>query len=591
MTVFINKLPDSWPPILGCDIETSHLSPYLGNLLSVALSDGKDVWLFFSFHDLSPIRSVLEDERIIKIFHNAKFEISWFKRQFLSLFVNNIYDTMVAEQVLDGGMGMPMGLDDLLARNLGVFIDKEERETFFEHPGFDNRPITNSQLDYIANDVVYLPKLREQQLIKISDLRLGAVVDTEFACIDAFSELELRGLTLDVDGWYMAAQGYSLRLQELEAEMRHLIGLYTLSVPSIQKGVETTKEYVPSEINMGSPKQLLSLLNNRFSLSVPNTREATLQEALLEADGEAERFLQALLEHRKVNKRLGFDYPKFINPVTGKVHPNFHQLGAGTGRVSCSEPNLQQVPRPTDGEPNLRRIWKADTPNHKIVCADYNQQEPRIMAQMSGDKAMIVACNTEDVYVEFARHMYGKEIKKGSEERHIAKTFVLAVGYAAGANALHRSSKLPIDECQRIRSLINRRFPQMVLFAEKMDRQLQTYGYVTTGFGRRRYFPDKQMRRFSQGVNTVIQGTAADMFKIALADVHRRLTHLKKTGKIEESTRVWHVVHDEIVLHCAESEVPLISDLIKTSMLGAGHRLCPDVSHFVEISVGDAWDK
>jgi DNA polymerase-1 len=584
----LNRFPDFSSNELAIDLETTELDPFIGKVLSVIINDKEDTWIFLDFWlevHVQKLKNVLEDAAIVKIGHNLKFDYAWMKHHF-NIEMQNMHDTFLVEKVVATDSSLPMSLDELIVRYEGELVSKDTRTTFIDHPGFADKPITNSQLEYMSNDVKYLHSIQKKQLVQVEKSDLQKVVKLEHDLLPAITSLELSGITLDVGLWHNQLEEFNERLEQLDKTMREIIkDDFVLHVPAKKKKQPIIKEISCENINLKSPQQLKQLFKERFNTEVESTAVATLQELSLR-DGESKDFSSWLLEHRKFAKRIGFDYDKFVNPVTGRVHPSYHQLGARTGRFSCSKPNMQQVPRPHKGEPNMRHIWVADNKDYVIIRADYSQQEPRVMAQLCGDPAMIKACNEQDVYIEFGKHIFGKVIEKGSVERHIAKTFVLATGYGAGANKLSLVSGKTPKECYNIKNTIQKAFPVMAQYGKKMHGFSSIYGYVTTALGRKRY-----VSNYMESVNTPVQGTSADMFKLALLYVHNKLTELKKDGKIDLNTRVWNLVHDEIEVHCHKDEVDFILPLVVNLMEKAGKELCPDVLHIAEAEFDYRWDK
>ena len=564
---------------VAIDIETSGLDPRLDQLWSVALSDGEDVWIYTS--NFERIKPLLLDPEVTKVAHNMLFEYTWMMH-YIGVEIQGLYDTLLVEKIISEDDGLPMSLDEVIGRYCGVFLTKDVRKTFETHQA--GKPFTNEQIEYMCNDVLYLGNIVDQQIVEVNKKNLQRTVELELDVLVAVAHLEYNGLAFDNDLWQTQVGTMQVMLLELETNMRELIGKdFVLEVPAKKKGEGYIKEIPCADININSPTQLKPLFEQRFGIKTGTTNAAFLEEC-----SEQNEFAKALLEHRKWSKRLGFDYNKFVHPVTGKVHPSYHQLGARTGRFSCSNPNLQQVPRPDKTGPNLRHVWVADSEDYVIIRADYSQQEPRVFADLCGDPAMIEACNKEDVYIEFGKHIYGREIEKGSDERYVAKQFVLATGYGAGVTRLMGASGRDEDYCITTKEIIQNTFPVMAEYAQKMYRQATMYKYVTTAIGRRRYF---SVPKYTEAVNTPVQGTAADMFKLALVKVHRGLTELKNSGKIDPKTRVWNLVHDEIEVHCHKDEVDFVLPLVKQWMEEAGREICPKVLHVAEADYSYRWDK
>lgn len=587
-TVKFNTLPDMWSTVLGVDLETSGLDPYTNTIHSVALSDGETTWIYTE--NFEELKELLENQHVIKIMQNAAFDIKFLKH--LGIEPRNVWDTLVAEKLIYAGTKMPASLDHILARRVGKIVDKNVRESFIDREPFSVVPMTAEEQRYIVDDVVYLPEVRVQQLQELKKLELSRVTEIEMLITPATAELEYGGLNFDAALWETYLNQFDEMLALHDAKMRNIIGGRSIGVERTRKGEKVIVEYGPDEINLNSYSQLQAVLNV-LGFEADSTAAAVLESIVEDprTPTEASDFSKHLLEYRKYKKRAGFDYPRFVNPVTKRVHPSYHQNGTVTGRYSNSNPNMQQVPRPDGDGINMRHLWKADNENYMIIRADYSQQEPRVLAQLSGDKQMIAACNESDVYVAFGRVAYGETIDKKDSRRHIMKTFVLSTGYGAGTGELARASGLSYAEAENIKRLIKRKFPVMTNFAKKMDRMMQSYGYVTTALGRRRNFETKKDMRYTEAVNAPVQGTAADMFKLALAKIYWALTDLKQSGKIEANTRVWHIVHDEICVHCHKDDINIVEPMVQELMEAAGNEICPDVTHIAETEVSKTWDK
>ena len=565
----------------------------------MTIFDGSDYFIYLHTHGFSKIKDVLEDVNILKVLQNAKFDMKMLRQQ-KDIEVRNIYDTMLADAVIYMGLHFPMDLASIVARHIGELLNKDEVVSFVEHPGFNKQPLTEAQIEYMCKDVQYLLEVREKQLELISTRKLGKVIALEFEIIPAVIELELGGLSLDVPMWFEMVEYFTKSIAETEQTIKDIVGRdYILQVPAVKKGEPITKEISCEDINLGSSQQMTALFNNRFNVDVQAINEKVLTAYLekhVDEESEGITVIHHLLRKKKYSKRLTYNYQDYVHPLTGKIHPNFHQVstfnndkneGTVTGRLSCSNPNVQQVPRPEPNEPNMRRLWRGDTDDYVIVCADYAQQEPRIMAHLSRDEKLLKACNEIDVYIACGELAYGETIDKQDPRRHIMKTCMLASFYGAGPATMHINSGLPEDECTEIRDFIQNKFPTAAAFGNKMRNFDKIYKFVPTALGRRRYGELSYM----EAVNMPVQGTAADMFKMALARINKVLTEEKKCGMLDINTRVWNLVHDEIEIHAHITQVEHVADIVKTQMEGAAHDICPDVLHCASVSWDYRWDK
>lgn len=588
--IYINRLPKEFPSEIGIDIETSSLDPFSGRILSVCLSDGTDTWLFT--RDFKRLVPVLKAPTVTKIAHNASFDMKWLQVH-LNTQTEAVFDTLLAERVLNMGKQQPNDLKFVLAHRFGLILDKEIREEFYDHPGFDIQPMTTEQFDYIVRDVEYLPRLKAQQLADISQKQLGKVLKLELEVLPIIIKMEIEGVRCDSDLWDSYVPIIEGEISSYDQKMREYLGEdYTISIPGTHKKEPVLREKTIDQINLASPSQMTAILDSLgIQVTDKNGKQTTNEKALARwAEDNQDHphlpFLDLLFEYRHWNKVLGWNYPKYINPVTGKVHPSWNQLGTNTGRQSCSDPNMQNVERPVEGKPNLRKLWVSDSPDYVIIGVDYSQQEPRIFAHLCQDPLMIAACNTEDVYIEFAKYMYGTTIDKSSHERYIAKQFVLAVAYGAGAAELHRTSGLPLKECNRIRSIIRDSFPTMIAWSQEQYRRVKTYGHTRTAIGRIRYLTTAFDKTYSNSVNSPVQGTAADMTKEAMVRCHNYIQREKLDA------RIWISVHDEIEIHAPITLAETMLPAIINEMEIAGKEICPSVLHIAEGKIyGAAWNK
>jgi DNA polymerase-1 len=298
-----------------------------------------------------------------------------------------------------------------------------------------------------------------------------------------------------------------------------------------------------------------------------------------------------LLEHRELQK-LRSTYvdtlPAKVNPVTGRIHTSFNQVGAATGRLSSSEPNLQNIPVRTPRGEEIRRGF-IPAPGWKFVVADYSQIELRLMAHLSQDPAFIAAfAQGEDVHRQTAAIIFGLTADEVTPEmRARAKTINFATIYGQGPFALSRQLGISQEEAKAFIAEYFRRFAGVRAFLDRQVALARERGYVETLFGRRRYIPEVKDRNFNtrafgerQAQNAPLQGSAADLIKIAMARIHRALTESGLAGRLLLQ------VHDELVLECPEAEVAEVPALVKRHMEGAATLTVPLV---VDVGVGDNW--
>lgn len=602
----VDRLPTIESQVVGIDIETTQhhklpgdktekSDPYRDRIVSIQVFDGTTCWILDkNYQSVVPL---LINPAIKKIAHNASFE--WkFLKQHLGVEMVNVYDTMLAERMLNAGMqGVDNGLGGVLLRYCGIYTDKSIRNQFANHSG----AFSSQQLDYMAKDVLYLLQIREAQAKQIGQLGMGAVLKLENSIVPVIAQMELDGISYDTSMWYEHVQWMKAKTKQLYKDM----GEY-LNVP---KAHSLFDDEVSLYLNLDSPAQILKLLNE-MGCSVTDTNEKTLESALSMMDtpvsltdlasiGEAvsqmksslilKRFLGDLLEWRGWQKLLGMDYPAYINPITKRIHCSWNQLEASTGRVSSSKPNLQNVRKPTKGEPNFRSPF-VPLYGMVLVGADFSQQEVGIWSDLSGDEKLRLACATSDVHSEMGTLAYGRPIKKGDPERDLIKIAVFGDMYGRGLGALSQQLG-SFDKAKEFKNLLKRTFTKGYAYLESQGAQALQKGYVTTALGRRRFWepahdPDRQAAIRREAQNMPIQGTAADVTKLSIL----KFDQWAKSQGYDDGRLVL-MVHDELIAQCPAELGEAVKKGIEDTMHDAFVEICPSVQGRVEAHISTCWTK
>lgn len=374
---YINSLPDWWPPIVGLDIEVEvrdkDPNPFENKIatIQVGCPDGNMYILSENFDGIKPL---LTDSSVLKVIHNAGFDAKWLKHQ-LGVEVSPIWDTFLMERILTAGMLLRCDLASTVWRRVEKLIDKSEQNSFII-----GRNLTDEQLKYIENDVKYLVNIQEKQAEEVNKNGLGKIEKLEHDLLPVVIDMELRGICLDVQAWNEIAKE-ELKLADEDAfEM-----CQSLNLPAHMDSL--FGDFVPP-INLDSWQQVLPVMA-RSGIYLENSQGSTLENYLSKYPNcRAVRAWQSYKEHKK---RASWNYPSYINKVTGKVHTNYKQIGADTGRFSSRNPNLQNVPR----DSRIRRVF-VPSPGYLFICADYSQQEMRVMAEVSGDGNLRKVCRESD---------------------------------------------------------------------------------------------------------------------------------------------------------------------------------------------------
>lgn len=583
---------------IAIDIETSGLDPYTNKLLLISIADRQgNAYLITNPACLESVKKLLVDPDVLKIAHNATFDIKWLRRYFKLDRIPNLYCTMQAEKLIYMGWDFgdyPATLSSTVARHTGFAINKSVREEFIDHPGFNIRPITADQIRYAKDDVIYLHRVMDSQLMVAEHDGLGNVFDLENFLINATASLELGGQKLDMVRWLENLAFMTMVINDAQAAMHTAIGDYELKYVT-KKGKENVRRGVyDSEnnklgINFNSRDQLMPLMSQLWGVRLKNAQSEYIQ-SIVDSDltpAGAREFLNNLLKIKQWSKWVGYDLPKYVNPVSGKCHPQFNPLGTVTGRYSSNDYNAQNIPRPQDGL-NMRHCLVADSEDHVIIRCDYAQQEVRVGAAMSGDKALMKACMGEDIYAHVGSDLFNKPITKADPERQIAKGAVLAMMYGAGEERLMKATGQGLKDVRKVKNAMKQAYPQMFNYGRRVEQFYNNNGYIATRLGRRRY----NVESYSEFCNSPIQGTSADMMKIAMANFEEDLYNRKQNSEFSSSARLWTAVHDEIGVHCRIDEADRLSELITKHMVNAANMLVPEVAHYAELSKPEyRWDK
>ena len=567
-------------PFLGFDVETTDLDPHRGELRLVQLSDGQntkviDLKPFKANGDLrtspelAPLRDLLGSKKQTKIAHNAKFDTKWV-RHHLGVEVGSVYDTYLASLLVAGGEGdRRHGLADVVQFFLGRTLDKTEQVS-----NWAADELTNSQVEYAARDAAIMPEVRAKLQERISADGLDRVLALENECVVPVAEMELNGVYLDTDRWREQLKKTTTAQAKYADELQDLLSA----------GVAQASLFGRAEINLDSQQQVADALIG-LGIPVPDTTRAWVLQPL------AEQYpaVAKLLEYRTVAKAsssFGENILEFIEPATGRVHADFRQIGAPTGRFSCSNPNLQQIPHETE----YRRCFLAPK-GKKLVIADYSQIELRILADFSGDKNFIDAfVSGRDFHAATAAQVFGIDPQDVSaDQRSFAKRLNFGVVYGIGAQRFAMMTGLTQRQAEDTLRRYFATYPKMDAWLREAAQKVLKDRVARTASGRMARINFAAEDRSSVGAaqryakNMPIQGTSADILKRAL-----RLLHDDLRGT---SAKLVNIVHDEIVVECAEADAAETALKLESAMDRAGSEFIQTVSIKVDVTVSDEWCK
>ncbi len=565
-------------PVLGFDTETTALDPYLGELRLVQFSTGKrsviiDLRLFgddpSSNPALVPLRSLIAAETPVKVAHNSKFDAKWV-RHHLGCELGGIFDSYLASLLIAAGESERRhSLADVVQFFVGTELDKSQQVS-----DWSANELSQVQLEYAARDAAILLPLYSQMTERLKADDLTRVAELEFKAVMPVAQMELTGFFLDQDRWKENITRTKADRDVIADELQEMLAA----------GVSQVSLFGRSEINLDSQAQVHDALTN-LGVPVPESTRASQLEPL------AEGFpvVAKLLEYRTLQKALtsfGENYLEFIHPKTGRVHSDFRQIGAPTGRFSCSNPNLQQIPHETA----YRRCFRAGD-GRTLVVADYSQIELRILADFSGDKNFIGAFeNGADFHAAAAAQVFKVKAEDVSpDQRSFAKRLNFGVVYGLGAARFAAMTGLSQAEAEGTLRRYFATYPDLDGYLRKSGDSALRTRLARTASGRllKIRFDENDRaaagsaKRF--GTNMPIQGTSADILKRALSLIHEELR--------ETSARLVNIVHDEIVLECDEADADEISQKLRNAMVAAGREYIKAVPIDVEVAISKEWAK
>jgi DNA polymerase-1 len=523
--------------------------------------------------EMRPLRDLLEDASVSKTMQNGKYDCLALRRAGIDLRGLD-FDTMLASYVLDPGR-RSHGLDLLALEFL------EHTMTSYEdlcgkgrtQLPFDVVPVEAAR-DYSCEDADMTLRLREifEPQLEASGM-MPLFRDVEVPLIAVLAEMEWTGIAIDVAHFQSLKERFRAERERVEKEIY----------------VEAGEEF-----NINSNPQLRVILFEKLGLpskkrtaTGPSTDASVLQEL---AD-EGHVIPQLLMEYRELFKLEGTyidTLPALVHPETGRIHTSYSQAVAATGRLSSSDPNLQNIPIRRELGRDIRRGF-VPRKGWKLMAADYSQIELRLLAHLSRDPAFVDAFNRGgDIHRETAAIIFGVPVESVTKEmRGRAKTINFATIYGQGAHALSRQLKIPNAEARMFIETYFERFRGVKEYLDSRVDFARDHGYVETIFKRRRYVPELaersfNIRAFGERVaqNAPIQGSAADLIKIAMIRIHDALRDRKL------NTKMLLQVHDELVFEVPVPELEDVTALVRREMEGAAELSVPLV---VEVGVGDDW--
>ena len=523
---------------------------------------------------LQQLKPLLEDEAALKVGQNLKYDRSVLANYDIQL-AGIAYDTMLESYLLDS-VASRHDMDSLAMRHLGVQTTK-----FEEVAGKGKAQITFDQVSldqagpYAAEDADITLQLHETIMPQLAEHKKQETLfrTLEMPLVSVLSRIERNGVYIDSGMLLMQSQQLAVRMQELEVKAHKAAG---------------------GDFNLSSPKQIQEILFEKLGLPVirktPKGQPSTAEDVLQELAQEHE-LPRLIVEHRGLGK-LKSTYtdklPIMVSNKTNRVHTSYHQAVTATGRLSSSDPNLQNIPIRTEEGRRIREAFIPE-PGNVLVAADYSQVELRIMAHLSGDEALIEAFkNGEDIHRATAAEVFGSALAEVTpDQRRSAKAINFGLIYGMSAFGLAKQLGVHRQEAQEYINVYFERYPGVKAYMDNTREQARENGFVETVYGRRLYLPDIKSsngtrRQYAErtAINAPMQGTAADLIKMAMLAVDKWI--------VSEAPEVKMImqVHDELVFELPENQQALVIETVSELMSGVGTL---NVPLSVEAKAGANW--
>jgi len=576
--------------LIAFDTETTALDPMRAEIvgISFAIEPGRAAYVPLAHdypgaprqldraHVLAALKPLLEDAARPKLGQHAKYDLNVLSN--VGIEVRGVaHDTMLESYVLNSTASRH-DMDTLARRHLGY-----ETIHYEDVAGKGARQIPFSQVDldtatrYAAEDADITLRLHRAmwpQLERENSLR-GIYADIEIPLVPVLARMEQRGVLIDVDALRLQSQQLARRMHDLTGQAHALAG---------------------HSFSLDSPKQLQALLFDELKLpavlKTPKGQPSTNEEAL-EAIAHEHELPRLILDYRglaKLRSTYTDKLAEIVNPRTGRVHTSYHQATAATGRLSSSDPNLQNIPVRTEEGRRIRQAFVAPR-GWKILAADYSQIELRIMAHLSADAGLLAAFHgNQDIHRATAAEVFGLPLEQvDANQRRAAKAINFGLMYGMGPFGLARQLGIGRGEAQDYIARYFQRYPGVREFMDRIRAQAHEAGYVETVFGRRLHLDYINAANQAQragaeraAINAPMQGTAADIIKRAMITVDAWLA-----ARADEA-RMLMQVHDELVFEVREECIDEIRDGVRERMAAAAHLAVPLI---VDIGVGDNWDQ
>lgn len=544
--------------------------------------------------DISSLLSYFQSRKWLKIFFNGKFDEQFWQHYYKTPILN-VFDCKVAEQVISPESKGGNSFEEMALKYLGISLNKEVRKSFI---GKRSSGFSEEQIKYSAEDVEYLFPLYEDRKKELEKRNLLHVAQLEFDLITVVASMELEGVPVDRELWNSVLTEYKQEHEDFrKVVLTSFLGVDTFDqqLGFLEDALETPHGVKP--LDLGSPLQMKKAFF-KLGINIPDTKDQTISNIEHPA-------AKALVKYRGLDKIItsyGDSFLGKVHPFTGRIHADWKQMGTETGRFSCSKPNLQQIP------PRFRECIGGEE-DYVLVGADFSQMELRILAQESKDPILTDAFITgKDVHAVTASTMFNIPIESVTkEQRFIAKTLNFGIIYGMktkkfvdmlNSESVKTGSKhVTFSQGRNMMAKYKNTYKVATGYLESLGGLALRTGMSQTPFGRKRYFtpvstsldPDAYRGQIEaikrQGANMAIQGTNADITKMAMVQLHESLRDYNYSANIILQ------VHDEIVVLSHKNQAESVKDLLEDIMVNSGKQLMPTIPIKVDAYISPYWKK
>ena len=606
-------------PIVGLDVETSGLDLFNDTWLLLQVSIGDDVYVFDIVglsNEIHRVVQIIADSGTLCVGHNIKFDM---KCMFINtkIKVEKVFDTMIGDGVVYTGLGRPfVSLKAVLEKYLEIIADKDVREDFI-----GATCVTQEMVEYAAKDTLHLVPLYHRVIKALEEHNLLHVADLEMELLPAVAWMEIEGIGINEKLWNKLLANSIARQKVWEQKLKDSLIEPALNVLLTDDTV-TALDIVDAlvlQVKLKRDRNPMELITDRKTISGIVHKWLNLNSGaqfikILEYNGifvssANKKVLEGFKNHEVIRDYLNFkpytkrissygkDFLAKINPKTGRIHATFNQLGTVSGRWSCTKPNLQQIPKEIEDDPEARyRECFIARPDHQLLTVDYNQAELRLMGAVTQEPEFIRAYKEGlDLHKLTGSHIFGKDYDSINKfERSRGKSINFAIIYGSTAMGLEWNFGIPIEEAQDHLNSYFAAYPFIEQFIEKAGNRIWELKYSITPFGRKRFFETpkyyedgaerERIKRsiIRRGINTIIQGGSADILKIALVDIYYK-------SPFGDLLKLLMTVHDEGVWEVHNSVAEEAKEFVISTMETAEQVFLKDIPAKADGELAQIW--